>query len=114
MVVFGGANCTGSCVCLADVWVLDLARAAWHQVATGADVDPRYHHTLVAAGARVATFGGESYQPRYMYHNSVAAITARELPAAVWLHVAGLAAAVAAIMALGVALGRRARGKIKI
>ncbi len=104
MVLFGGANCSGACVCHGDTWTLDLAAVEkavadagekhvlnkrkkahhpvhiaelpsfqWTRIST--ELSTRYHHTLVAYGNTVYTFGGESYSPLYMYHNSVTALT---------------------------------------
>lgn len=75
MVVFGGANCTGSCQCFNDMWLLELQPTpAWQRVSITTDIDTRYHHSLTISKGVARTFGGESYVPRYMYHNSVAAI----------------------------------------
>ena len=78
MILFGGANCTGSCICFNDVWAWTLENAAesegWEQLQPALDLDTRYHHSLVAHEGSVYTFGGESYVPHYMYHNSVAAL----------------------------------------
>jgi hypothetical protein len=74
MVMFGGANCTGSCLCRNDLWMLDLHTHEWQAVQTISDIDTRYHHSLVVHGDAAYTFGGESYVPRYMYHNSVVSV----------------------------------------
>jgi hypothetical protein len=39
-----------------------------------ATISTRYHHSLVALDQKVLTFGGESYNPVYMYHNSVSSL----------------------------------------
>eukprot|EP00047_Mylnosiga_fluctuans_P015252 m.44695 g.44695 ORF g.44695 m.44695 type:complete len:393 (-) comp5838_c0_seq2:1413-2591(-) len=75
MVMFGGANCTGACICFNDLWTLNLVTMQWTQVHTLSDIPTRYHHSLVVHHEDAYTFGGESYTPRYMYHNSVTSIT---------------------------------------
>ncbi len=114
IVVFGGANCTGSCVCHADAWLLDTAAGAagaWTEVAIVGGVDPRYHHSLVARRGRAVTFGGESYKPRYMYHNSVASLVVGTPGTGWW----GIALAGLAVAMLGwVVTLRRSQPKIKI
>lgn len=74
MIMFGGANCTGACICYHDLWVFDLEKHHWRLVNTMGDIDSRYHHTLTVHDGIAYTFGGESYSPRYMYHNSVSSI----------------------------------------
>eukprot|EP00048_Salpingoeca_helianthica_P020672 m.7868 g.7868 ORF g.7868 m.7868 type:complete len:394 (+) comp5113_c0_seq1:52-1233(+) len=72
LVLMGGANCTGSCKCHGDTWVLNLLTLQWTQ--QSAIIATRYHHTIVALQDTIYTFGGESYSPTYMYHNSVSSL----------------------------------------
>eukprot|EP00042_Codosiga_hollandica_P032346 m.205897 g.205897 ORF g.205897 m.205897 type:complete len:454 (+) comp53880_c0_seq8:47-1408(+) len=74
IVLFAGANCTGSCICKNDVWMFDLSSEIWYPIAMYDDLSTRYHQTLVHYHGKFYTFGGESYSPTYMYHNSVTAL----------------------------------------
>ena len=70
-VMFSGANCTGRCLCHNDTWVFDPEERTWTEVATTNTPSTRYHATMVALDGVLYVFGGESYNPIYMYHNSV-------------------------------------------
>eukprot|EP00056_Hartaetosiga_gracilis_P012313 m.195892 g.195892 ORF g.195892 m.195892 type:complete len:440 (-) comp13671_c2_seq21:10-1329(-) len=73
IVVFGGSNCTGSCYLFNDLWVLDTNTNKWTEYKFTNDVYPRYHHSVVVDQETrlLYSFGGETYKPTYMYHNSV-------------------------------------------
>lgn len=73
IVLFGGANCTGRCHLYADTWIFNVVTATWTEVACQNVPATRYHQTLIRnpTTQQLLTFGGESYQPRYMYHNAV-------------------------------------------
>ena len=70
IILFGGANCKGSCICYGDTWGYHLERHEWFRV-QAPELATRFHQTLVRLGSHLYTFGGESFNPRYMYHNAV-------------------------------------------
>ena len=83
LLLFAGANCTGSCTLYSDTWVYNVQDAAWTEVIpalTGSMPSTRYRGTLTAIPNTdyAVAFGGESYRPRYMYHNGVDRIHLRE------------------------------------
>lgn len=73
ILLFAGANCTGRCDLFSDTWVFSVHTQKWAKVPCTGEPSTRYHHTLVQDPATMAmlSFGGESYRPRYMYHNAV-------------------------------------------
>eukprot|EP00051_Salpingoeca_urceolata_P000100 m.32796 g.32796 ORF g.32796 m.32796 type:complete len:475 (+) comp10158_c0_seq2:46-1470(+) len=93
LVVFAGANCSGSCVCFDDAWALAVSdddrgawSAPWQRVTLGTGQQPpstRYHPTLVSIEPErgvLYAFGGESYRPVYMYHNAMLRLTLTAVP----------------------------------
>ena len=74
VVIFAGADCSGSCVCRDDTWIYDIDANKWLPVEVAALPATRYHQTLVNHEGVFYTFGGESFKPKYMYHNSVLAM----------------------------------------
>jgi hypothetical protein len=71
--LFAGANCTGTCACKNDMWLFDLDSHVWYPIHVPDEPATRYHQTLVPHKDTFYAFGGESYKPVYMYHNSVIA-----------------------------------------
>ena len=75
LVVFAGAECKGNCLLKDDTWLYDLDQHTWRQVVTSKAPGTRFHQSLVLFEGLMYTFGGESFVPKYMYHNSVQALS---------------------------------------
>lgn len=72
LLIHGGANCTGRCRCMQDTWVYSFRDGDWMYVPSFNEPDTRYHQSMaLMSDNSLYMFGGESYQPVYMYHNSV-------------------------------------------
>lgn len=70
MLVFGGANCQGSCICHGDTWMFSYHSREWSKFDVGEEPITRYKQATVVYNNGLYSYGGESYKP-YMYHNSM-------------------------------------------
>ena len=109
VVMFAGADCSGSCVCRDDTWVYDLDANTWLPVDVPTLPATRYHQTLVGFEGVFYAFGGESFKPKYMYHNSVLALQLIALSSSSYWLYAGIAATALAVILLSAAIARKLR-----